>query len=301
MSVPQIDPTVPSAAVSYREYTLGAPLDCFVECVWFAAQRGLSAPVQRIPPDGCMEAILHLGASFGQVENGRVVEQPSQFLVGVWTGPIALAAPATYETIGIRFRPGCAQLFVAAPASAFTNRVVDLHHVWGAGAASLGQELGDTRSDSARVSVVRRFLLARLQPNDPLVGRSIARILETRGRVTIDALAQRSGASHRHIERAFLTIVGVPAKTLCRIVRFQNVLRHVAHGSEAEPKNAAAWADIAVACGYADQSHLIRDFSQLAGETPRQLVAASDALAAYFRTASRLRRLFRATELSSHA
>jgi AraC-like DNA-binding protein len=57
------------------------------------------------------------------------------------------------------------------------------------------------------------------------------------------------------------TILGVSPKTLARMVRFGNACRLARLG-------AGSWADIACAAGFADQAHLAREFSDLAGETP---------------------------------
>ncbi|TIS77106.1 MAG: helix-turn-helix transcriptional regulator, partial [Mesorhizobium sp.] len=52
--------------------------------------------------------------------------------------------------------------------------------------------------------------------------------------------------------------------TLSRIVRFNRALSL----SKRQDDN---WAGIAADCGYADQAHLVREFRQLAGETPSGL------------------------------
>ena len=52
---------------SYGEHPLPPPLDAFVACVWFLRQERPEVPnvdVQRIPPDGTIELILHLGKPF---------------------------------------------------------------------------------------------------------------------------------------------------------------------------------------------------------------------------------------------
>ena len=72
-------------------------------------------------------------------------------------------------------------------------------------------------------------------------------------------LAHRLGP--RQIERPFNESVGFGPKTLCRLARFQRVVRAV------EPSSRPGWARLAAQHGYADQSHLAREFREFAGTT----------------------------------
>jgi AraC-like DNA-binding protein len=58
-------------------------------------------------------------------------------------------------------------------------------------------------------------------------------------------------------------MVGLSPKRLARIARFQHALAML---EEAEGRGCGA--RTAVACGYADQAHFIRDFTTLAGCAP---------------------------------
>ena len=56
---------------------------------------------------------------------------------------------------------------------------------------------------------------------------------------------------------------GVPPKYLSRILRFRRAAdRMLASGAQ------PSWAQFAVACGYYDQAHFIREFQEFAGVTP---------------------------------
>ena len=59
--------------------------------------------------------------------------------------------------------------------------------------------------------------------------------------------------------------MGTSPKLLSRMVRFQNVLGHLVSGANLD------WAALAAELGYADQSHLIRDFSDFAQLSPGAL------------------------------
>src|ERR1051326_2078798 len=111
--------------MEYREYSVPAPLDAVVECVWFLRMPG-SEGLQRVLPDGCMEVILHLGAPFAAVDDsGLRTRQGGSLLVGLLTRPMVLQAPgAAVDTMGIRFRPGGAAAFVDMPLAEIADGAV---------------------------------------------------------------------------------------------------------------------------------------------------------------------------------
>lgn len=59
---------------------------------------------------------------------------------------------------------------------------------------------------------------------------------------------------------------GAAAQDVGRLIRFQHVRERIQDAP-------ARWADVAHAAGYADQSHLNREFRELAGTTPPDFVS----------------------------
>jgi transcriptional regulator GlxA family with amidase domain len=88
---------------------------------------------------------------------------------------------------------------------------------------------------------------------------------------SIDSLAAAACLSARQFERSFVERVGMGPKLYSRIVRFDRAFRL----KEREP--AADWLSVALACGYYDYRHLVRDFRDFAGVTPPALLAAENA------------------------
>ena len=86
-----------------------------------------------------------------------------------------------------------------------------------------------------------------------------------RAKLSVNQLASEMGYSRQHLRRRFNDEFGLSPKLAARIVRFERARRMLpAKGLD------VAMADVAAACGYYDQSHLHRDFADLAGCTPRE-------------------------------
>ena len=77
----------------------------------------------------------------------------------------------------------------------------------------------------------------------------------------MQAVADEVGFSRRHLTGLVRAECGLSPKQFQRIARFQRACRLVRAG--------CPLAAIAVECGYADQAHLTRDWTALAGCSPR--------------------------------
>lgn len=263
----------------YCEIKPRPPLNSFVECFWTLAGDG-PAPdgtPERILPDGCVELILNFGARFSQHSDGRRVLQPRHFLVGQMTGPILISPTGKVELLGIRFHPGGTAAFLRMPMNELTDQVAEL----GSLSSELERELlrvaEQQPSLKEKTAAIESALLTRLlrRQRDLSAMPLAARIVDSAGLISVDRLAADAGISSRQLERRFLREVGVGPKLLGRIVRFQQVFRAV-------ERSDAAWAAVALECGYYDQAHLIRDFNQFAQQTPSVLFAAQRALTEAF-------------------
>jgi AraC-like DNA-binding protein len=277
--------------VQYRELRVPPPLDALIECVWFlttAPREGDTAAVgQHILPDGCIELVCHFGDRFLAVSRDRRhTPQPACFVVGMLTAPLTVVPAARSDTMGVRFRPGCAYGFFGSPLSEMGDCAIGLDDLWGAPARDLWEQLADAPDDAARVALISHALLNRLAGADAdrVTAAAVADLVRSGGRASIDAIAVRAGVTTRHLQRRFAERVGATPKVLARILRFQNTLRLRA----SRPDGRTDWVRVAYACGYADQSHLIRDYAQFAGETPLSLSAAEGELSRYFTAPQRL-------------
>ncbi|HNX59868.1 MAG TPA: helix-turn-helix domain-containing protein, partial [Spirochaetota bacterium] len=61
-------------------------------------------------------------------------------------------------------------------------------------------------------------------------------------------------------------LTGFNVKTVARIVRFQNFIRHYRSTSE------SSFSDAAYEAGFSDQAHMIREFRSFSGKTPSSVL-----------------------------
>lgn len=85
--------------------------------------------------------------------------------------------------------------------------------------------------------------------------------------ISVTELASITCLSKKQFERLFNELVGANPKEYARVVRFQKSLKLLQHCSEDTNQ-----AQLAYQCGYADQSHFIREFKQFSGYTPLSLL-----------------------------
>lgn len=276
----------------YVEHRPRPVLRPHLECLWLASDpRVRPRAPERVVPDGCPELIVHLLDRFARQDQGRFVVQPRAFLAGTLTRPWLLRAGRRVLTLGMRFRPGAVSALLPVSMADAADRETKLAAIVGVSAATtLLRALRAAGSDSARFAVAEEWLAGRLAAARPRRGdgasAAVRRVLESRGVERIDEVARALGWTRRRLERAFARELGIRPKLFARIVRLNAVLE----GMEREEQASAV--DAALAAGYFDQAHLLRDFRGLAGRRPRADRAQDGELARHFTHPERLRLLF---------
>jgi AraC-like DNA-binding protein len=230
--------------------------------------------VRREWPTARIPLIVHLGAPYAVTgADGATAAPACGFVAGLHQGPARTVTPAGGTAcLQLDLAPVAAHRLLGVPMAELADRVVGLEELLGRDARELQERLGDAASWEARFALLDAFLLRRLadaERGPSSVAWAWHALRRSGGRLPIRALADELGCSHRHLIAGFRREVGLPPKAVARIVRFERAL-HAARAS-ARPD----WAAIAHDCGYADQSHLVREVRALAGTTPTALVPAA--------------------------
>jgi AraC-like DNA-binding protein len=234
--------------------------------------------VRREPPSAVVPVILDLGAGWHVAAPASGYR--SRHLYGFTAGmhdAYALTEPAG-PTAGIQvdLSPLGARRLFGVPMHELANDVFPLEDLLGGWAAGLRDRLGEARSWSERFAAVDQVLAGSLQRSAAVSGdvEWAWRLLESSaGRLSIGRLGAELGWSRKRLAVHFRDEVGLTPKAAARVLRFQALVTRLRRGLGSLPGPQLTWADLALECGYYDQSHLVREVGRLAGVTPRRLLA----------------------------
>jgi AraC-like DNA-binding protein len=170
-------------------------------------------------------------------------------------------APGTI-LVGARFRPGAGGPALGCPLAHIRDQRVDLADLLPGLAARLPADLTPEQALTTVSAIAARLVTA--APPDQLVVTASGLLAAARSNVT--DIGAALAVSERQLRRRFDQAVGYGPKTLQRILRFRRVL-----GQLTAAPQATDLADLAFRAGYADQAHLTRETTKLAGVPPAAL------------------------------
>ncbi|OBQ89704.1 helix-turn-helix transcriptional regulator [Mesorhizobium sp. AA23] len=191
----------------------------------------------------------------------------ASFAAGLYAGPVMIKSFGAACCVQVNFTPLGARQFFGLPMSELRDRMVGLDDAMGFDGIALREQLGEASDWDKRFDIAEGFIAGRLADAhalSPEIAWPYRTIIASGGRTRISALASEIGWRRKHLAAKFADATGIGPKTLSRIVRFNRALSL----SKRQDDN---WAGIAADCGYAYQAHLVREFRQLAGETPSGL------------------------------
>jgi AraC-like DNA-binding protein len=188
--------------------------------------------------------------------------QPS-FAAGLYAGPVLIESDGGAECVQVDFTPLGAYRFFGSAVVDLAARMVDMADVLGRDGWQLRERLGAARGWQNRFDLVEDFIADRANhlPSAE-IEYAYRRLARSAGGARITGLAREIGWSRKHLVNRFRSELGLAPKPIARMMRFHRACRLARGGA------CSGWAAIAAESGYADQAHLVREFSTLAGETP---------------------------------
>lgn len=208
----------------------------------------------------------------GTVETGR---HRGGFLAGMHDTSVLTETTGAQGGLHVNLTPLGARRLLGLPMHELANRVVGVDQVFGAGGRRLVERLRNAPGRgggrwAARFDLLDAAIARRLAETGPLPGIAVAgwrRLEASGGRLAIGELAAGLDCSRKHLRSVFLEHLGLSPKTVARVLRFQRAIGLYDQGL------CRGWADVAYACGYADQAHFVNDFRHFAGVSPTVFLA----------------------------
>ncbi|MDF0531567.1 helix-turn-helix domain-containing protein [Tsukamurella sp. 8F] len=200
-------------------------------------------------------------------------------LGGMHHVPYRIHHDGSQRGVQLGLTPDGVRALFGLPVAELSHTCVEAADVAGALGAELHERLAEA-SVGERGRVAVEVLAAHLVPDgharrprltdascraQPDAAAAWAMILRTGGRVTVRELTERSGWSARYLTAKFNAEYGMGLKQAARLVRFDRALADLRRGM--------AVAAAAQAHGYADQSHLSREFRGFLSVPPGEYLA----------------------------
>ncbi|WP_405102409.1 DUF6597 domain-containing transcriptional factor [Micromonospora sp. NBC_01412] len=243
-----LDPRRLLRDVRFRRRLPAAALRPYVELYWLIDWELAEPFEQQVLPHPAVNVVFQRGG------DGRETAE----VAGVGRELFRITLTGTGGVSGVQFRPGGFRPFWRRPVAELTGGRRPL----AAGVVAGRRPCAGT--DDERCTALDDLLLAWDPRPDPSTAEAMAlaeEIRVDRGVLRVDDLARRHGTTTRRLQRLFLDQVGVGPKWVIRRYRVQEAIEQAAGGP-------VDWAALAADLGYADQAHLVREFTAAIGISP---------------------------------
>jgi AraC-like DNA-binding protein len=247
----------------FRSYFPRPPLSDFVHSLRLVED--FAAAREWVLPTGTIELVIPLSTREQTVSPRLRAE-----VCGPHSRPFLLDTAPIPMMMQVHFKAGGVFPFLRLPPGDLHNLRVSPADVWGCEAQYLEEQLAEAPSAEARFRVLEAFLVAKAPrplERHPAVRFALRHLSADTSARRVAEVTEQVGLSSRRFIQLFTREVGLAPKLYSRVQRFQQVVNCL------DGADGVNWTDLALACGYYDQAHFIRDFQALSGLLPSDYLA----------------------------
>lgn len=213
--------------------------------------------------------------------NGQQGLLPVSFLYGQLSSFKDVHLLKEADLIIVVFQPSGINQLLNIPAGELKDSIVSTEYLVGKQGNELYEKLAEKTAIHEKLQLLNQFFmelaLRRSRDGNPVINASVDLIVKNNGLVTSGQLIKLTGYTERHIERMFIKSIGISPKKFSDVIKLHHFLKRLK--KEPPGKNLTS---LAYEAGYADQSHLIKEFKKFTGMTPKTYINKADKLTVNF-------------------
>lgn len=246
----------------HQEFEPPEELRDTIKCFWHNSRDvGEEESSFEVVPDGYAEIIFHFGGGCSIANNEGLRPLPSPFMMGLLNQPVIFHTKNYFEVLGIRCFPWTVFDLLGLPSGKGGVRVFE-HPI-----AQLQPILNEC-VQAGRIEEALTRIKGYFQDihsgiaADSMLSKAGAAMRKANGTMPVSQVAAAAHATVRTLERNFKQSSGYSVKDVSALMRFEQVRNRLWHFPDSN------LAGMAHELGYADQSHLSREFKRYSGTTP---------------------------------
>jgi AraC-like DNA-binding protein len=226
---------------------------------------------RRELPAGEVALIISLGPQWRSIDpvTGASIGTLRTFIAGLDDTYSLVDSETSGAAIQVDFTPIGARQLLQLPMHLVSKRTTELTDLLGSEADRLVEQLVEAPDWHGRFLTLDNFLLTRIRRYERStreIDWAWRQLVLSRGSIRVQQISEQLGWTRKRLVKAFRDEIGIPPKVLARVLRFRRAL------AEFNAQQISDFSQVAAECGYSDQAHMIRDFKDLSGLTPVELV-----------------------------
>lgn len=245
----------------YERFEPNSQLSSLVKEFWVFENEDSTIERQKIVPDGYSEIIIHYGDPYRINLSGSWEVQSSILFSNQISKYFFLENTGRSGMIGIKLHPASFYELFGKDTSVFTDQVISLEEHLMDHISPLHDLTSSELGVEDRIKLAEQWISRMKESDQTDIRKSVDQILESKGIIDIDMLAEQCHQSTRQFERNFKKVVGLTPKFYSRIIRFSNIFHEL-------NSDDTSWVKVALRSGFFDQSHFIKNFKEFTGEEP---------------------------------
>ena len=219
-------------------------------------------------PEHCITFYIKDKQKFIYSETDTINAYPECIINGMHTIPVYRYGGNDFLAIKIVLRPTVLFQLLRFPIKELTNTFINAEDIWGSEVRSVCNRLKELDELPEMIAVIERFIgsqIKKIKNEVRAIDKCPELLFDKEDPVSIEWLASQSCLSIRQFIRTFEERIGISAKTLERIIRFDKAYRMKNQHPEYD------WLFIAISCNYYDYQHMVKDFKEFSNITPSSL------------------------------